>query len=260
MKLIFTSCIAAAYASVVCNQDGSVLYTYPKGSGFLNTYTAGSCTNAVGGGLTHEVVGDNIEMTLGKDCFSKDGLSFTTDVKHWYSLSETKKMIFRSKENTLRCGIGAQYTARYDFNGVSIENTDDKTNEVSDIGFSFAIKRFTDNTFLHEETDKFVRTGEEVHFKVYATRSTDGYMYEVPNCRVEAGSNTPYDLWKLNDSSYCVEDFASTSLNSDNEASFTTFTFDTDAGDDYSIVCDIRVCEGSSGCGFVDSACEAEIV
>jgi len=252
MKLIFTT-IAAAYAGLVCNQDGSAVYTFPKDSGHLNSYDANSLCQK-DAGLTHSDDGTDISMNLDASCFKTNGLTRYADVKTWYSLNPASTMIFRSKENTVRCGIDSHYTATYVFSGVGIDNEDDKTNEVTDIGFSFGIVRYTDDSFNDEETSNFVQTGSTVYFAVEATKQTAGYSYEVPKCTVHAGSET-YDLWRLDDKDYCVEEFAATTLNANNQASFTTFTFDIEDATDYSIVCDVKVCAGNSGCGNIAAEC-----
>lgn len=253
MKLIFTT-IAAAYAALTCNQDGSVDYTYSApAEGHLNHFEAnGLCSK--GSGLTSSEAGGEITIHADAGCMDTDGLTRFADVKTFYSLAPDSTMIFKSKENRVRCGINNQYTATYTFGGVGIDNTDDKTNEVTDIGFAFGITRYTDDSFAVEETSTFVQTGSKVYFAVEASKSTDNYSHEVINCKVQAGAES-YDLWKLDDAAYCVESFAHTALNANNQASFTTFTFDTADGVNYQIVCDVRVCAGNSGCGHIAPEC-----
>lgn len=249
MKLIFTSFIAAAYAGLTCNQDGSADFTFAKGSGHLDTFKSGSCTNE-NGKLTSSEAGGQVTINVGKDCFGLDGLSRTADLTTYYSLTDQLRMIFKSVDDSVKCEILDSYEADLEFN-VEIDHTTNSVS-VSDKGFAFDVKRFKDSSFNEEESDTFVKTGETVYFKVVALKTTDGYSYEVPNCKIVSGADE-YDLWKLNDASYCIESFAATSLNADWEASFTTFGFQTEDNQDYKITCSVKVCLGDAGCGHVSN-------
>lgn len=250
---ILTGFVLSASASTVCNKDGSATFAF-ESSGTEEIYdfeiNDGTCSKGTGKASLAKVAvtgGFTYTYTLASDCLKDDGTNRISEITSFYSKPNRDTDMFSKKVgSTAICEFKTSYTVSLPLGDVKLtdEDTPD-TPDTTDHGFVFAIEQYSDDSYTTSATETEMMTNTDLFFQIKATKSTDGYKFDVPRCTVTKDSHT-YDLWRLNDGDYCIEDFSATTVTTDWKAKFEVFSFDKTGTGSYSIDCVINVCKSST--------------
>jgi len=271
---ILTGFVLTVGADTTCNTDGSVVYTFvSSGTEEIIDFDIndGTCGKDKKAKLT-DVAGTGditYTYTIENDCLKDDGTDRIVEIKNYYTKpNEDTEMYSKIVRFSAKCEIKSSYKVSLPLGDVKITEEDKggDTDGSTDIGFAFAIDGYTDGSYSEVSSLAEVMTNTELFFMIKPTKATAGYKFDIPKCTVKRGDTDSYDLWKLSDNTYCVEDFAKTTVtksSTDWKGKFEAFSFDKTGTGSYRIDCVINVCKssvsgpcpGDDSSPAIDSAC-----